>query len=978
MKVITSLKDLTSLSLDELIGNLKVHEMIIKKDSEIVKAKGERKSLGLKAKKESSDEESSTSGSEDEEYAMAVRDFKKFFKRRGRFCFRCGDPNYLIGECPKPPRDKNQRAFIGGSWSDSSEEDDEKGKDETCLMAQASNEPHATSKLNGNQSMGMLTPGHVHLRGLRYVKGWVNPAFDMTLKADLRDLHATPSLGTKNRIAICWLPEPVNFSYARNVVHQDIGKKCGKRRHLKKDCKAGKVGNRANGSSTKGSEDGSFNPLKGQSMFNKSHQIYYVTYVFEAFFMQDDDVAWWVDSGATVHVCKDRCWFKIYESLNDGSILHMGNESTSLVHGCGYVDLMFSSGKIVSLLNVLHVPNIRKNLVSSSVLNNCGYKQVIELNKFVLSKHGVFIGFGYLSNHMFRLNIISDNIGLAFMSTSKLNDSILWHARLGHVHFKRIDLRDLHATPSLGNKKYFVTFIDDASRFCYVYLLHSKDEALDKFKVFKTEVELQQGYLIKRFRTNRGGEYMDTLYFQAVVRLPDLKLKTLGERGIECIFLDMMSIPRLLGFMLLNLMILLLLTQSLNQGMLSLISIGSHLSLDQQSEPQLKKSKRHRTPKDYGLEFQLCLIEGSRDEKEAINDEMDSIMGNNTWVLTDLPPGCRPLGCKWIFKRKLKVDGIVKKLKARLVIQGIKQNIDSQIIHQMDVKATFLNGELEDEVYINQPLGFILLGNENKVCKLVKSLYGLKQAPKQWHQKFDKVVLSNGYLLNQAGKYVYSKSDASGKGVIISLYVNDRIPVSTPLDTCEKLMPNRGLAVSQLEYSKMIDCLMYAMTCTRPDIAFVMGKLSSNTEDNSSTSGWVFLLGGGAISWASKKQTCITGSTMESKFVALTTAGKEAEWLKNLLLEIPLWVKPIAPISIRCDSAVTLAKAYSQMYNGKSRYLGVRYNMIRELITNGVVSIEFVRSQQNLADHLTKGMARDLVLKSAKGIGLKSNQVAKC
>ncbi|GJV69360.1 zf-CCHC domain-containing protein [Tanacetum coccineum] len=158
-------KDLTSLSLDELIGNLKVHEMIIKKDSEIVKAKVERKSIALKAKKESSDEECSTSGSEDEEYAMAVRDFKKFFKRRGRFvrqprndkktfqrsrddkngksdrkCFRCGDPNHLIGECPKPPKDKNQRAFVGGSWSDSGEEDDEKVKDETCLVAHASSE----------------------------------------------------------------------------------------------------------------------------------------------------------------------------------------------------------------------------------------------------------------------------------------------------------------------------------------------------------------------------------------------------------------------------------------------------------------------------------------------------------------------------------------------------------------------------------------------------------------------------------------------------------------------------------------------------------------------------------------------------------------------------------------------------------------------------------------------------------------------
>ncbi|GJR25009.1 hypothetical protein Tco_0973536 [Tanacetum coccineum] len=104
---IEELKDLTSLSLDELIRNLKVHK-IIKKDYEIVKAKGERKSLALKAKKESSDDECSTSGSEDEEYAMAVSDFKKFFKRR---------------ECPKPLKDKNQRAFVRGSWSDSGEKD---------------------------------------------------------------------------------------------------------------------------------------------------------------------------------------------------------------------------------------------------------------------------------------------------------------------------------------------------------------------------------------------------------------------------------------------------------------------------------------------------------------------------------------------------------------------------------------------------------------------------------------------------------------------------------------------------------------------------------------------------------------------------------------------------------------------------------------------------------------------------------------
>ncbi|GJW25164.1 zf-CCHC domain-containing protein [Tanacetum coccineum] len=133
-------KDLTSLSLDELIGNLKVYE-------------------------ESSDEDSLTSDSEEEEYAMAVRDFKKFFKRRVRFvrqphderkvsqrnkdikngkgkrkCFKCGDSNHLIGECLKISRSYNQRAFVGGSWSDSDEDEEEKTKDEKFLMAKASNE----------------------------------------------------------------------------------------------------------------------------------------------------------------------------------------------------------------------------------------------------------------------------------------------------------------------------------------------------------------------------------------------------------------------------------------------------------------------------------------------------------------------------------------------------------------------------------------------------------------------------------------------------------------------------------------------------------------------------------------------------------------------------------------------------------------------------------------------------------------------
>ncbi|GKE39423.1 zf-CCHC domain-containing protein [Tanacetum coccineum] len=137
----------------------------MEKDFEIYRGKKERiKSIALKAKKESSDNETSTSGSDDEEYAMAVRNFKKFFRRKGKFvrqpreekksfrqrdekkgksdqkCFRCGDPNYLIGDCPKPSRNKDQKAFIGGSWSDSENDAEDKTNDETCLMANSSNE----------------------------------------------------------------------------------------------------------------------------------------------------------------------------------------------------------------------------------------------------------------------------------------------------------------------------------------------------------------------------------------------------------------------------------------------------------------------------------------------------------------------------------------------------------------------------------------------------------------------------------------------------------------------------------------------------------------------------------------------------------------------------------------------------------------------------------------------------------------------
>jgi hypothetical protein len=402
----------------------------------------------------------------------------------------------------------------------------------------------------------------------------------------------------------------------------------------------------------------------------------------------------------------------------------------------------------------------------------------------------------------------------------------------------------------------------------------------------------------------------------------------------------------------------------------------------------------------------------------------------------------------------------------------------------MDVKTAFLNGELDEEIYMEQPEGFVVKGKEKKVCRLVKSLYGLKQAPKQWHEKFDHTMISNGFKINECDKCVYIKN-FNNSCVIVCLYVDDMLilgsnldvvnstkkllnskfdmkdmgkadvilgiriqridngyvltqshyvekvlkkfghfdsnPAVTPFDANCKLKKNVGEGVSQLEYSQVIGCLMYIMNSTRPDIAYSISRLSrytsnpdknhwealrrvlrylkytidyglhytryppvlegytdanwiSDSNESKSTSGYVFTIGGGAVSWRSSKQTCIARSTMESEFIALDKAGEEAEWLRNFLNDIPLWPKPLTAICVHCDCMSAIARAKSHIYNGKSRHIRRRHNTIKELLKNGIISIDYVKSKENIADPLTKGIPREQVKYTSRGMGLKPIQ----
>ena len=170
-------------------------------------------------------------------------------------------------------------------------------------------------------------------------------------------------------------------------------------------------------------------------------------------------------------------------------------------------------------------------------------------------------------------------------------------------------------------------------------------------------------------------------------------------------------------------------------------------------------------------------------QKEAMVDEMASLHKNEAWDLVELLAGRKPIGSKWVFKKKMNVEGKVEKYKARLVAKGYSQvsgidfgDIFSPVakvtsirlilsivdafdfeVEQMDAKTKFLHGELEEEIYMKQPKGFMVKGKKELVCWLKKSMYGLKQSPRMWYQKFDTYIQGLGFTRSKEDYYVYFK-----------------------------------------------------------------------------------------------------------------------------------------------------------------------------------------------------------------------------
>ena len=502
--------------------------------------------------------------------------------------------------------------------------------------------------------------------------------------------------------------------------------------------------------------------------------------------------------------------------------------------------------------------------------------------------------------------------------------------------------------------------------------------------------------------------------------------------------------------------------------------------------------------------------------RDATDNEMTSLEKARTYTLVRLPAGRTAIGCKWVFKTKRGADGQVIKHKARLVAKGYLQRYGVDYdetyapvarfpsirailaltahhnweLHQMDVKSAYLNGDLEEDIYMEQPEGYVVPGQEHLVCKLNKSLYGLKQAGRTWHLKIDIALKRQQFAALDADQCVYIKREDTCI-TIIALYVDDLLIACSQLASLTELKKqltaqfdmedlgeasfilgvdirrdrtHRTISIGQsayitslLERHGMSDCkavstpmehglkaataktpenykatdndirdyqaiiggVMFAMICTRPDIAFAVTTLAQFASNPTPThaqalkrllrylrgtidrrityaasgaidsqpklvgycdadwgggpgcrsvTGYVFILAGGAISWQSKKQKTVALSTVEAEYMATTQATKEAIWWRSFLKGLGHDMSH--PTILHSDSQGSIALAHNPEHHARTKHIDIQYHFIRQHVADKTIAVHFVGTEGMLADIFTKALDRVAYDRGARRLGL--------
>ena len=492
--------------------------------------------------------------------------------------------------------------------------------------------------------------------------------------------------------------------------------------------------------------------------------------------------------------------------------------------------------------------------------------------------------------------------------------------------------------------------------------------------------------------------------------------------------------------------------------------------------------------------------------RDAMEAELKSIHDNDTWSPSALPHGHRAIGMKWIFKVKKDPAGNVIKHKARLVAKGYaqKQGIDFDEVfapvarmetvclllalaahkkwevHHMDVKSAFLNGDLTEEVYVQQPPGFAVDKDSSKVLKLRKALYGLRQAPRAWNAKLDATLAALGFTRCPQEHGVYRRGDSSSF-LLIGVYVDDLVITGTStveiakfklqmkqefemsdlgllsyylgievqqregeITLCQaayagKIVERAGLSdcnpchtpmehrlqlaklgedaqtVDATAYRSLVGSLRYLVN-TRPDIIHAVGVVSrhmsapgkahwaavkqilryirgtldyglryktgasatlhgfsdsdhaGDVNDIRSTSGIVFFIGNSPVSWTSQKQGVVAVSSCEAEYVAAAAAASQGVWLNRLIGELEAKEQPKFLLMVDNKSAIALCK--NPVHHGRSKHIDTKFHYTRERIEAGEMDVDHVRTEEQLADILTKALGRTKFVELRQKVGV--------
>ncbi|RVW44641.1 Retrovirus-related Pol polyprotein from transposon RE1 [Vitis vinifera] len=427
--------------------------------------------------------------------------------------------------------------------------------------------------------------------------------------------------------------------------------------------------------------------------------------------------------------------------------------------------------------------------------------------------------------------------------------------------------------------------------------------------------------------------------------------------------------------------------------------------------------------------------------RQAMVDEMAALHSNGTWDLVVLPSGKSTVGCRWVYAVKVGPDGQVDRLKARLVVKGYTQVYGSDYgdtfspvakiasihlllsmaamcswpLYQLDIKNAFLHGDLVEEVYMEQPPGFVAQGSlciylvvyvddivitdndQDGIQKLKQHLFTHFQTKDLGKLKYflgiEIAQSSSGVVLSQR-KYALDILEETG--------MLDCKPVDTPMDPNVKLVPGQGEPLGDPgRYRRLVGKLNY-LTITRPDISFPVSVVSQflqspcdshwdavirilryikstpgqgvlyenrghtqvvgytdadwadSPTDRRSTSGYCVFIGGNLISWKSKKQDVVARSSAEAEYRAMALATCELIWLRHLLQELRFGKDE--QMKLICDNQAALHIASNPVFHERTKHIEVDCHFIREKIASGCVATSFVNSNDQLADIFTKSL----------------------